>query len=153
MTLPSTLLLLLLGATGGYYAYQEEAVKQPLEQASEPQKSTHQSNASQIVSEAFQQQKSKLWVEIEAPVIKLLPDDNKGSRHQRFILRINAQHTILVAHNIDLAPRVPLNVDDVIQLRGRYEYNQKGGVLHWTHADPNHKIAGGWIRHRGKKYL
>jgi len=84
--------------------------------------------------------------------VKLLPDDNDGSRHQRFILKVGNGRTLLVAHNIDLAPRVPLSGSDSLSLRGRYEWNKKGGVLHWTHHDPNKKIAGGWVEYKGRRY-
>ena len=39
-------------------------------------------------------------------VSRILADDNGGSRHQRYILRLDSGKTLLVAHNIDLAPRV-----------------------------------------------
>ncbi len=104
------------------------------------------------IEHAFQQRQSKIWVEVEGVVVKKLPDDNDGSRHQRFILKIGNGRTLLVAHNIDLAPRVPLSISDKLILRGRYEWNEKGGVLHWTHHDPNGDVAGGWIEYKGKRY-
>ena len=39
-------------------------------------------------------------------MIALLKDDNEGSRHQKFILELSTGQTVLVAHNIDLAPRI-----------------------------------------------
>ena len=112
------------------------------------------SNASGVetIEQAFQQRQSKIWVEVQGNAVKLLPDDNDGSRHQRFILKIASGRTLLVAHNIDLAQRVPLFTGDELRLRGRYEWNEKGGVLHWTHHDPKGRIAGGWIEYQGKRY-
>ncbi len=86
-------------------------------------------------------------------VIKLLPDDNRGTRHQKFIVRVNKDLTVLIAHNIDLAPRVKgLKKGDSISFYGEYEWNQKGGVIHWTHHDPGKKHPDGWLQHNGKKY-
>ena len=39
-------------------------------------------------------------------MVALLKDDNEGSRHQKFILELSTGQTVLVAHNIDLAPRI-----------------------------------------------
>ncbi|ART81181.1 hypothetical protein CBP12_10710 [Oceanisphaera avium] len=86
-------------------------------------------------------------------VIKLLADDNKGSRHQRFILRLAQGQTLLVAHNIDLAPYLTeLRLGDTVAFCGEYIWNKKGGVLHWTHHDPQARRAGGWLKHQGRIY-
>lgn len=91
-------------------------------------------------------------VTVEGEVVKILPDDNQGSRHQRFIIGLERNLTLLVAHNIDLAPRVPLNINDKVQLHGQYEWNKKGGVLHWTHHDPRNQHEPGWIKFQNKLY-
>ena len=86
-------------------------------------------------------------------VIRVLSDDIDGSRHQRFIVRLNSGRTLLIAHNIDLAPRVPsVRVGDTVSFNGEYEWNDKGGVIHWTHRDPQNRHQAGWIEHKGKKY-
>lgn len=47
-----------------------------------------------------------------------MKDDNEGSRHQKFILELSTGQTVLVAHNIDLAPRIQniQNGDQVVFL-------------------------------------
>lgn len=81
-------------------------------------------------------------------MVRLLPDDRQGSPHQRFLLRVAGGTTVLVAHNLDLAPRVALAPGDSVELRGEYEWNAKGGVIHWTHPDPDGRHEEGWIRRR-----
>lgn len=83
---------------------------------------------------------------VAGEVVKVLPDDDEGSRHQRFIIRLGGhEHTLLVAHNIDLADRVAIEEGDMLLIRGQYEYNDQGGLLHWTHHDPDGRREGGWI--------
>ncbi|MGD2218460.1 MAG: DUF3465 domain-containing protein [Gemmatimonadales bacterium] len=101
---------------------------------------------------AFQEGRSGLVVQSAGVVERLLPDDEEGDRHQRFILRLASGHTLLVTHNIDLAPRVPLAPGDSVEFRGQYEWNEQGGVIHWTHHDPQRDRPGGWIRHAGRLY-
>ncbi|MDB2705746.1 DUF3465 domain-containing protein [Pseudomonadota bacterium] len=103
--------------------------------------------------QVYQQQQSNVQIELSATVKKLLSDDNNGRRHQRFIIQLASGHTLLVAHNIDLAaPIDTLKVGDKLSLFGEYEWNEKGGVLHWTHHDPAHRHVDGWIRHQGSQY-
>jgi len=107
------------------------------------------------IMEAYKNKQSDVWVEGSAEVIKLLKDDTYGSQHQRFIVKLSARdkQTLLFAHNIDLAPRInSLKVGDTITFRGEYEYNPKGGIVHWTHHDPDGSQPGGWIKHQGKVY-
>ena len=86
-------------------------------------------------------------------VTRVLADDNDGSRHQRFILQVAGGRTLLVAHNIDLAPRISgLKVGDTVEFYGEYEWNDRGGVIHWTHHDPNGRHVGGWLKHAGRTY-
>ena len=102
---------------------------------------------------AFDGRQSNLQIRGRGVVSKTLPDDNKGSRHQRFILKLSSGQTLLVAHNIDLAPRIPqLKKGDAVAFYGEYEWSAQGGVIHWTHHDPKGRHADGWLEHRGIIY-
>lgn len=100
----------------------------------------------------FSAQLSDRQVMLNTQVTRLLSDDLSGDPHQRFIVQLQNQQTLLVAHNIDLAPRVPLQVQDSVQIFGEYEWNAEGGVVHWTHQDPNQQHVDGWIQHLGIVY-
>lgn len=108
--------------------------------------------ASMSAEGAFDARQSDVWVEDEGRVVAILADDLEGSRHQRFLVRLSEGTTILVSHNIDLAPRVPLEKGDEVRVRGEYIWNEKGGLVHWTHRDPRGRRQGGWITHRGRRY-
>lgn len=104
------------------------------------------------IERLFAEGRSDVVVRASGGVARVLADDNKGSRHQRFIFELESGHTVLVAHNIDLAPRVPLGRGDSVEVKGEYEWTEQGGVLHWTHHDPQRRHEGGWIKHSGETY-
>jgi hypothetical protein len=105
------------------------------------------------VTAAVQNQASNVQVEGEGVVIKELPDDLQGSRHQRILLRLASGGTLLVAHNIDLAPRVDgIREGDTVRFYGVFEWNEKGGVVHWTHHDPAGQHVSGWLKHKGRTF-
>ncbi len=105
------------------------------------------------VTAAYERKQSDVQVTGKGTVLRLLRDDLKGSRHQRFILKLSSGQTLLVAHNIDIAPRIDsLRQGDQVLFHGEYEWNQKGGVLHWTHRDPRGRHPDGWLRHNGVLY-
>ena len=105
------------------------------------------------VTAAFRAKKNRVMVSGQGQVIKVLPDDNQGIRHQRFILRLPSGLTMLIAHNIDKAPRIKnLHKGDLIAFRGEYIWNEKGGLVHWTHRDSKGKHPGGWLRRDGRMY-
>jgi uncharacterized protein YdeI (BOF family) len=105
-----------------------------------------------VVEAAYAEQRSSVWVEVQGRIARLVADDDEGSRHQRFIVELDSGHTVMVAHNIDLAKRVPLKKNANIRLSGRYEWNDRGGVIHWTHHDPENRRRGGWIEFNGTVY-
>ncbi len=105
------------------------------------------------VEQAFAARASGHMLQASGRVIKILPDDNDGSRHQKFIMKLPSGHTVLVSHNIDVAPRVNgLREGDSLSLYGQYEWNTRGGVIHWTHHAPRGDHEGGWIEHNGRRY-
>ena len=105
------------------------------------------------IARAFQQRQSDLQVRSSGQVIAVLPDDHEGSRHQKFILELPNGQTVLVAHNIDLAPRIQsIQKQDQVEFYGEYEYSDKGGEIHWTHHDRARKHVDGWLKHQGRTY-
>lgn len=106
-----------------------------------------------LIADAFYNRQSNLQLSGEGQVIRILADDNQDSRHQRFIVQLESGHSLLIAHNIDLAPRVDnLREGQWIEFYGEYEWNEKGGVIHWTHHDPKGKHLGGWLKYEGRVY-
>jgi hypothetical protein len=102
---------------------------------------------------AFENRRSDIQVQGSGRVSRILADDNKGSRHQRFIVELPSGQTVLIAHNIDLADRVAsLEAGDPVEFNGEYEWNERGGVIHWTHRDPQGVHEAGWIKHGGRTY-
>lgn len=105
------------------------------------------------IMKAYKQQISNIQVQSKGEVKAILADDNDGSRHQKMILKLENGLTVLVAHNIDLAPRVEgLRKGEIVEFYGEYEYSPKGGVIHWTHHDPQGKHVDGWLKYQGKSY-
>lgn len=106
-----------------------------------------------ILQNAFENQQSHIQIQGEGVVTRLLTDDTTKPRHQRFILRISPKQTVLVTHNIDIADRVPnLEIDGTVEFYGEYEWNVEGGIIHWTHHDPDGDHIAGWLKYDGKTY-
>ncbi len=110
-------------------------------------------NPNASIEAAYENRASNIDVEGQGIVVKLLADDNHGSRHQKFLVKIASGKTLLFAHNIDLAPHIEdIKIGDEVAFRGEYVFNPKGGVIHWTHHDPRGEHVAGWITHNGQKY-
>ena len=101
-------------------------------------------------NEDWSPSRDEAWVTFDATVYRILPDDTKGSQHQRFLVRTPGGQSLLIAHNIDLAPRAPIDLGTEVNIHGQFEWNDKGGVVHWTHHDPGGRHAGGYIKVNGQ---
>jgi hypothetical protein len=149
------LLALSLGAGAAFLVNQcsDEGRRPSLEDATESKTLSRGASGERDILEAFEKKISNRWVEASGIVDRLLPDDNEGARHQRFIIRLTSGHSLLVSHNIDLADRLPdLEAGDRVEFRGEYEWNSQGGVVHWTHHDPEGRMKGGWLNYKGRLY-
>jgi len=93
----------------------DSAVSQAPTQA--PQTASAAVAGDQVIQAAYENRQSDVQVEGAGRVVKVLPDDNEGSRHQKFILELAS-----------------------------------GGVVHWTHHDPQGRHVDGWLKHDGKTF-
>lgn len=94
----------------------------------------------------------KVELTVYARVLKLLRDDTRGLPHQRFLIILANNSTVLVANDTRYGERVPVKPGDWVRIKGEYIWNEKGGVLHWTHRSDNPRHPGGWIELNGKLY-
>ncbi len=147
------------GGSGGGRGSADRADPAPTPRADAPASGASTTTLAQTqerVAGLMREKRSGQMVAFDARVLRTLADDNDGARHQRFILALEDRSgefdTILVAHNIDLAERAPVKAGDIVSLYGQYEFNDRGGVLHWTHHDPAGRHEGGWIEHAGIRY-
>jgi len=114
---------------------------------------TQSLNTEAQLESLFQTHTSGVQIAGHGVVTHLLSDDNEGDRHQRFILELSSGQTLLIAHNIDIAPRLDgLAVGDEVEFFGEYDYNDQGGTIHWTHHDPQGSHVAGWIDWDGRRY-
>lgn len=104
------------------------------------------------IAQLYVQKQSGTMVEFEGRVDRLLPDNLQGIPHQRFVMKLDNGHIVLISHNLDRADRAPISEWDLVKVRGEYEFNAQGGVVRWTHRDPGLGIKHGWIEHQGNRY-
>jgi hypothetical protein len=145
LMLRKTVTITLIAAAAGVFLFREAASSYFPMLAGEAQ-------AAGSAEDAFRNHRSGVMVTAEGSVIRLLADDNDGSRHQRFIIRLASGQTLLIAHNIDLSTRVPVQQNVLVKLHGQFEWSEKGGTVHWTHRDPKQKHEAGWIEISGQRY-
>jgi len=138
-------LIVVVALIGAYYAYEQA----PPAGAGSPAAQT----SSEQLDRAISERRSGSQVYGSGTVVRVLSDDNHGSRHQRFILELESGQTLLVAHNIDLAPRVSdIRPGASVSFFGEYEWNERGGVIHWTHHDPQGEHVDGWVEYQGRRF-
>lgn len=111
------------------------------------------SKSDRKLGRAFDRKQGEFFVRFRAMLLRKLPTDNRGIRHQQFLVELSTGQTLLIAHNIDLAPRVKgLRRNTAIRIFGEYIWNREGGIIHLTHRNTSDRGPDGWIKYRGKKY-
>ena len=113
---------------------------------------TLQGNAQ--IADAFARHASGVEVTADGVVERLLTDDpGPDGTHERFIIRLDGgTQTVLITHNISIAPRVPVDVGKQVTVHGEYVWNDQGGLIHFTHHDPQHTHEDGYIVLSGTRY-
>jgi len=102
----------------------------------------------------FHNHRSNVEVTADGTVVRLLPDRSSATgTHKQFIIKLSSGDvTVEVEHNISIALRVPVALDDHVIVHGEYVWNSQGGLIHFTHHDPKGTHEGGYIQDNGKTY-
>lgn len=77
-----------------------------------------------------------------------------SGEHEGFLLKLNEQCDLLlrVETNVDITGPVPLQTGEVVTVKGQFEDDPEGGVIHWTHHDPSGRHVSGYVEADGKIY-
>ncbi len=112
-----------------------------------------QPDNSAIVAD-FQNHRSSVEVTAEGTVVRLLTDRTSATgTHERFIVKLSSgEITVEVEHNVSIGARVPVAEGDHVTVHGEYVWNAEGGLIHFTHHDPQGTHEGGYIKDNGKTY-
>ncbi len=108
------------------------------------------------VYDAWRAQQSRVEVDASGSVARLLGErSGRYGPHAGFLLHLSggASHglTVRVEVNERFTGPLPLVAGEPVQVRGEYEFDPRGGVIHWTHRDPRRRHPDGYIvlaRHR-----
>lgn len=75
-----------------------------------------------------------------------------GCVHEAFTAQSRAG-PVEVVDNVDIAPPCPVRAGDRVEVCGEMVHDPgRPPVVHWTHHDPQHRHAEGFIRLRGRLY-
>jgi Protein of unknown function (DUF3465) len=93
-------------------------------------------------------------VTADGTVTRVLADQTGSSgTHERFIVKLaTGGITVEIEHNVSIAVRAPVKEGDHVIVHGEYIWNAQGGLIHFTHHDPQGSHEGGFISDNGKTY-
>ena len=102
----------------------------------------------------FHNHQSNVEVTADGTVVRLLADRTSSTgTHEQFIIKLSSGDlTIEVEHNISIAKRVPVQEGDHVIIHGEYVWNAQGGLIHFTHHDPQGTHEVGYILDGGTTY-
>jgi hypothetical protein len=107
-----------------------------------------------VIVNDFHNHQSNVEVTADATVVRLLADSTSSTgTHERFIIKLSSSDlTIEVEHNISIAARAPVKEGDHVIVHGEYIWNSQGGLIHFTHHDPQGTHEGGYVEDGGTTY-
>lgn len=93
-------------------------------------------------------------VTIQATVTRVLADESGGpdGPHERFDVDAGQGITCEIDHNLTLAPRAPVSPGTVVVIKGQYEPDPQGCVIHYTHHSTSAHHESGYIEVAGQQY-
>ena len=110
------------------------------------------------VYDAWRQQHSFVEVTASGSVASVLGTQHGPSgTHEGFLLHLRGSGghglTVRVEDNVDITGPIPLAPGDDVEVRGEYIYDAGGGLIHYTHNDPQGRHPGGYVRAEGRTFM
>ncbi len=114
--------------------------------------------ANAALYDAWAGHRSRVEVTASGSVARVLGTRSGPSgSHEGFLLHLRgaAGHglTVRVETNVDITGPVPLGAGDDVEVRGEYLYDERGGLIHYTHHDPRGRHPGGFVRVGKRVYM
>jgi uncharacterized protein DUF3465 len=102
----------------------------------------------------FANHRSQVEVTADGVIIRTFADRSSSTGvHEQFIIRLTSQNlTVEIEHNISIGKRVPVAQGDHVLVHGEYIWNSEGGLIHFTHHDPQGTHESGYIVDNGTTY-
>ncbi|MGI8847132.1 MAG: DUF3465 domain-containing protein [Candidatus Dormibacteria bacterium] len=93
-------------------------------------------------------------VSVQGTVTHLQADSTSSvdGPHQRFNIDVGHGLTCQVIHNLSLAPRVPVQTGNTVTVKGQFEPDPAGCVIHYTHHTTSSHHESGYIELNGQTY-
>jgi hypothetical protein len=108
-----------------------------------------------LVCATFSGQGSKQEVLAQGEIVDMLGmQTGPSGEHEGFLLKLTGDCDLLVRveTNVGITGPVPLHSGETVVVKGEYEYEAAGGVIHWTHHDPEGRHVAGYVLAAGKLY-
>ncbi len=77
-----------------------------------------------------------------------------SGNHEGFFLKLSQECDLMVRveTNVDITGPVPIRNGENVTVKGQFEDDAEGGVIHWTHHDPRGRHISGYVEADGKLY-
>ncbi len=74
--------------------------------------------------------------------------------HEGFLLRLRSgcDLVVRVETNVDFTGPIPLRTGEYVVVKGEYESDPLGGVIHWTHRETSGRHPSGYVEAGGRYY-
>ena len=109
------------------------------------------------VYDAWRAGRSHIEVVANGSVARMLGTRRgRSGNHEGFLLHLSGSAgrglTVRVEDNVDLTGPIPLSEGQDVVVRGEYIFDQRGGIVHYTHRDPRGRHISGYVLVDGKFY-
>ncbi len=109
------------------------------------------------IYDAWRGGRSGIEVQASGSVARVLGERTGPSGpHEGFLLHLTGSGghglTVRVESNLDIMGSVPVRDGEAATVRGEYDYDPRGGVIHWTHRDPRGRHPDGFVEIDGHRY-